>query len=525
MPEGRCDLILLGWTAFVGFNLLSDFLWSGNPQQASGSSTKGSDAAAALGSLAPAPSELFRGQYRLVANGSVHEEGNLRLALASQQTSIASVRVSSLAMTFVRSGGNSGLRAFRASEMHFSGVEFAGVGEVTATGHFATLGGRSCRLDVSLRLGGGGPQLASSAASRGGSQQGEAPPEKGKRGSVPASARTESLAGWLVATGCGFSGDFAAEAVDMVHLSQKVVHYSIMANALAILQMRFYLLQMKHTEEGPSAAKVSVICIALQALMDAYDSFLHLCLGLSTQYMFNAIAIVALFKFIIFSLLEARYMLIIWRQRRREVFDEGWDAARRELSWLYSRFYGVLVIGLILIYHNLDHLSSIILCFQIYWVPQILTDAYQGSRSAIAPAYAVGISASRTVLLLYLWGCPHSVFTGDAYPQLPGAPSTVFCVATVLLQGIQVTVMLLQRRWGARWFVPWRCMPWAYSYHGATRAEPGTECVICMVEIEPEASRHVTAPCSHRFHRRCLEQWMDVKMECPTCRAALPPIL
>jgi len=30
MPEGRCDLILLGWTAFVGFNLISDFLWSSN---------------------------------------------------------------------------------------------------------------------------------------------------------------------------------------------------------------------------------------------------------------------------------------------------------------------------------------------------------------------------------------------------------------------------------------------------------------------------------------------------------------
>jgi len=508
MPESRCDLVLLGWTAFVGFNLLSDFLWSGSRQQA-GSNAKAADAAAALGTLAPTPSELFRGQYRLLANGSVNEEGTLRLSLASQQTSIASVRVSSVAMTFVRSGGNRGLRGFRASEMHFSGMEFAGVGEVTATGtskpgHFHTVGGRSCRLDVSLRL----PRPRAALATL----------------SLKQGARAESLAGWLVASDCGFTGDFTAEAVDMVHLSQKVVHYSIMANALAILQMRFYLLQMRHTEEGPSAAKVSVICIALQALMDAYDSFLHLCLGLSTQYMFNALAIVALFKFIIFSLLEARYMLIIWRQRRREVFDEGWDAARRELSWLYSRFYGVLVIGLIFIYHNLEHLSTVILCFQIYWVPQILTDVYQGSRSAIAPAFVVGISASRTLELLYLWGCPRNIFSGDAYPQLPGSPSTSFCIVAVLLQVFQVVIMLLQRKWGARWFVPWRCMPWAYSYHGATMAEPGTECVICMVEIEPEAARHVTAPCNHRFHRHCLEQWMDVKMECPTCRAALPPI-
>jgi len=521
MPEGRCDLVLLGWTAFVGFNLLSDFLWNGSRHQAAGS-TKAADTAAALGSSAPASPEIFRGQYRLLAHGSVIEQGNLRLALASQQTSIAAVRVSSLAMTFSRSGGSPGLRAFRAREMHFSGMEFGGVGEVTATGtsepgRLASAGSRKCRFDISLRLGGGL-----------GTSRGPLPLQKGDtagKGAVAQNGpRTDSLVGWLVTADCGFTGEFAAEAVNMIHMSQKVVHYSIMANALAIVQMRFYLLQMRYTEEGPSAAKVSVICIAMQALMDAYDSFLHLCLGLSTQFMFNAIAVVALFKFIMFALLEARYMLTIWRQRRREAFDEGWDAVRRELSWLYSRFYGVLIIGLILIYHSLDHLSIIVLCFQLYWVPQILTDAYQGSRSAIAPAFVVGISASRTLFVLYLWGCPENVFAGDAYPQLPGSPSTSFCILAASLQGAQVAIMLLQQRLGPRWFVPWRCMPWAYNYHGGTRAEPGTECVICMVEIEPEAARHVTAPCSHRFHRHCLEQWMDVKMECPTCRAALPPI-
>jgi hypothetical protein len=30
-------------------------------------------------------------------------------------------------------------------------------------------------------------------------------------------------------------------------------------------------------------------------------------------------------------------------------------------------------------------------------------------------------------------------------------------------------------------------------------------------------------PCKHYFHQKCLIKWMDVKMECPTCRATLPP--
>ena len=30
------------------------------------------------------------------------------------------------------------------------------------------------------------------------------------------------------------------------------------------------------------------------------------------------------------------------------------------------------------------------------------------------------------------------------------------------------------------------------------------------------------APCGHVFHEACLQRWMAVKLECPTCRAALP---
>merc|ERR1712242_565182 len=120
--------------------------------------------------------------------------------------------------------------------------------------------------------------------------------------------------------------------------------------------------------------------------MGAYDSLLHLCLGFSSQYMFNTIAIVALFKFVLF-LLEARYLLTIWRQRRNEAFSQGWDAVRRELSWFYSRFYGVLVLGFLLIYNNLDHLDSVALAFQCFWVPQILHNAWQGSKNAMWPMF------------------------------------------------------------------------------------------------------------------------------------------
>jgi hypothetical protein len=54
---------------------------------------------------------------------------------------------------------------------------------------------------------------------------------------------------------------------------------------------------------------------------------------------------------------------------------------------------------------------------------------------------------------------------------------------------------------------------------------PSFDCVICYSEIEVRNRRgYMLAPCDHLFHRECLEQWMEVKMECPICRHNLPSL-
>lgn len=509
MPEGRCDIILLGWTAFVGLNLLADFLWSGNGRPVADAS-----GGAVGASFGMSSSELYRGEYQLMRNGTLVQTGTIRLtlAVAAQQISVKDVQVLTMSMALVQKGARSSVTSLDSS-FPFSGIQFGDAGKprtLTATGtsnpRFPAFGPASCHLDAAVDLGGPKDSHVSS------------------KDQADAGPADYEISGEVAAVECGYHLVFTAKAVDIIYFTQKVAHYSIWVNLLTILQIRFFLTQMRYTEDGPSAAKVSIVCIAMQALMDAYDSFLHLCLGLSSQYMFNTIAVVSLFKFILFSLLEARYLLAIWRQRHHEAFNQGWAAMRRELSWLYSRFYGVLIVGLVLIYNNLDHLDSIALFFHAFWIPQILFDAWQGSRSALRPVFFVGIAVTRTLFVLYLWGCPSGIFSGDLYPPLPGAPSASMCTSVAALQGIQVAFMLAQQKLGPRWFVPWVCMPWAYNYHRQVRLEPGSDCVICMSEIDPEDARRVVTPCNHKFHRACLEQWMDVKMECPTCRTTLPPI-
>jgi hypothetical protein len=51
------------------------------------------------------------------------------------------------------------------------------------------------------------------------------------------------------------------------------------------------------------------------------------------------------------------------------------------------------------------------------------------------------------------------------------------------------------------------------------------DCSICYELIDARNPRaYMLAPCNHLFHRDCLIQWMDVKMECPICRTNLPAL-
>lgn len=113
----------------------------------------------------------------------------------------------------------------------------------------------------------------------------------------------------------------------------------------------------------------------------------------------------------------------------------------------------------------------------------------------------------------------------------------------VLPDMLQVGVLAIQTKYGPRSIIPKRFLPAKYDYFrpatlrsvaaGSDGVLPGDietgdagiECVICMTPVDTERSQmRMVTPCGHFFHPTCLQRWMDVKMECPTCRQVLPPI-
>jgi len=299
---------------------------------------------------------------------------------------------------------------------------------------------------------------------------------------------------------------------------RKATNYVIMVTFVTCIQILLLIKQMEATNTQSAVAKISLLTIGAQAVMDSYLCLIHLTAGIVIESVFNPYATAAFFKFVLFSIFEMRYLLLIFKARNPETFAAGWRAVRRKLGQLYIRFYTVIFTGFILVYyfHGMFYLGL----FMLYsiWVPQIFCNATQYHRNSLLKKYVVGMTLTRLCIPLYFYGCPYNFL--HVQPNY----NILSWLAAYLL--LQVFVLFTQDLLGPRWFLPRKCLPDKYDYQRPVHidAEQGEtkECVICMSVVNPIERDYMVTPCNHIFHQNCLEQWMEFKMECPTCRRPLP---
>lgn len=117
----------------------------------------------------------------------------------------------------------------------------------------------------------------------------------------------------------------------------------------------------------------------------------------------------------------------------------------------------------------------------------------------------------------------------------------------------QIAILILQKKYGSRFFLPLKLRSWNEHnyYHNVIEDDielQEMECCICLSNIslgvnihtpdssegvdngeeghrvDPQPSMYMQTPCNHKFHIHCLKPWMNQKLECPKCRAELPPL-
>ena len=437
-----------------------------------------------------------------------------------------------------------------------------------------TNNGKNCVFTLDART---SPRLNSSQA-MGQIVGGEGNPSTSSPSSTEAASSeerlqwVEGLEGTLVSVECNVAMSVSSKAIrlDWTRAYRKAVNYSIVATLVCVLQIALLFRQLYFSRTQAAASRVSLLSVGGQAILDALLCIAHLLLCAMLQPLFAAFASIAFFKLVIFSIFEIRYMFIIHQSRNSQsATAASFNGLRRQLATLHARFYAVLFFLLFLVYFLANYLEVIIFFLYSFWVPQIVMNATKGLRYPLNRTYVLGMSAARLVIPLYVYGCPYN-FVHLLFSDY--RPDYRMCVALVSWVGLQVAVLLSQDFLGPQYMIPARFLPPKYNYYrpvpqhrggaggggaqpvgragglvqmhssgsesieddaiemtgmeeGGREEEGGgvPECAICFNDVDVgRAGSYMVAPCNHVFDRECLERWMDIKLECPVCRCALP---
>jgi hypothetical protein len=339
----------------------------------------------------------------------------------------------------------------------------------------------------------------------------------------------------IISSACNFALEFPElRLVDVEGSNRRVSVYVLIANLLAMAQFKVVVNQVDAIDVNNLGIRISPFTLIGQMAIDVFESILHLMLGLIGRYMFSSLAMVAFFKFVLFSILESR--LLIYTVRARLLTGANPNEAEEDLSTAVRRYYSKfhifilsLTMWLLMIPGSFRY---ILLAMQLYWIPQIVLGAVSGQKPSLNLSYILVMGVTRLYTPIYMFWYSGNFFDGQLYPSIES--SAVFCGFLVFLSLTQMVVLILQKTWSPRWFVPLMFLPHVYNYYkplpdkrtpeDLEQGEAGIhECVICMNEVE-KGERPAVTPCSHIFHANCLADWLEVKMECPTCRRPLPPM-
>ncbi|VWU49148.1 Ring finger domain/zinc-RING finger domain containing protein, putative [Hepatocystis sp. ex Piliocolobus tephrosceles] len=336
---------------------------------------------------------------------------------------------------------------------------------------------------------------------------------------------THDYDGYILSNNCNLFIQLKGDDINQKEIFNKINIFTIVFNIKSIIELCLFGSQIGKSDNIRNIAKVSIMCICLNSLIEVFESLLLLYEVMLSKLLLIHFIVMILLKFILFTFMEIRFILIIWKATHQQNVNDRWEQMQRQLSKLYKYYYSSIIIVIILFYYVFPIFPYFLLLIYFCWLPQILLDIWKGQRKSIDLKFVFLLSLCRMFLPLYIFIYPYNVFSFDVFSYSMELSHRLFSILLVIILTVQIALMCLQRMYGPRYFINIDLLPHVHNYYKTVdiNFEAGIpECVICMYDIVLKDRKYCVTPCFHIFHEKCLQQWMDIKLECPTCRGALP---
>lgn len=300
--------------------------------------------------------------------------------------------------------------------------------------------------------------------------------------------------------------------------------YSLLMSGLYSLLV-FALAKHSHdcSNSPLHARKTSLLFLLWNAVLDSVLAVWHLKEACEHPAAFYYMTLAVLWSGLVVTMVHSRMVELVWRAQSQQL---DYNRTQTVIGlWNFVAWAGIT--SILLGWPEL--ISVVVIGLQGFFVPQIVRNVKYGYRRSQHPLVYWPIALSRMLFLSYHFACPANFLK---YQPRPYTAVLACCFLT-----LQVLCLGLQDRFGVLWFVPKRFRArYASPYHKSPLEEAklemkDLECVICMTSLSLPGAKDVEnshrtlhAPCGHRFHSDCLGRWLDLKPDCPTCRAHLPPV-